>query len=194
MFCFLAIILSLMASLPAHHQSVQSPSNAQVLYVDDDAPSGGDGLTWNSAFRYLQDGLDAARQLPSVNELRVAQGTYLPDHGLNVSVGDQHAFFAAVSGTTLTGGCAGIGSIDPDQRDPDRFRTVLSADLLGNDKPGFINYADNAFVILRIESSSATASFDGIVFQDGWHDVGNNPLQGPVTCDGGTCAFRNCGF
>ena len=34
-----------------------SAAQAIVLYVDDDAPPGGDGLTWNSAYRFLQDAM-----------------------------------------------------------------------------------------------------------------------------------------
>jgi predicted outer membrane repeat protein len=58
-----------------------STANAQTqtLYVDDDAPIGGDGTTWNSAFRELQDALDIANQtLTGTVEIRIAQGTYIP--------------------------------------------------------------------------------------------------------------------
>jgi parallel beta-helix repeat protein len=55
-------------------------ANAQVLYVDDDAPAGGNGLTWNTAYRFLQDALsDAADGGPAVTEIHVGQGTYQPD-------------------------------------------------------------------------------------------------------------------
>jgi hypothetical protein len=49
-----------------------------VLYVDDDAPPAGDGLSWATAYRFLQDALaDAAGG--GVAEIRVAQGVYTPD-------------------------------------------------------------------------------------------------------------------
>ncbi len=48
-----------------------------IIYVDDDAPEGGDGSTWFTAYRDLQDALDAARCLDPV-EIRVADGTYIP--------------------------------------------------------------------------------------------------------------------
>jgi hypothetical protein len=51
-----------------------------VLYVDDDAPPGGDGLSWATACRFLQDGLAvAAASAGTFNEIRVAQGLYTPD-------------------------------------------------------------------------------------------------------------------
>lgn len=50
-----------------------------TLHVDDDAPAGGDGLTWSTAFRDLQDALDIANQaLTGTVEVRIAQGTYIP--------------------------------------------------------------------------------------------------------------------
>jgi hypothetical protein len=58
-----------------------APALAQsTLYADDDAPPGGDGLSWNTAYRFLQDALaDAAASGGAITEIRVAQGTYLPD-------------------------------------------------------------------------------------------------------------------
>jgi predicted outer membrane repeat protein len=54
-------------------------SQTQTLYVDDDAPTGGNGTTWNAAFRELQDALDIANQtLTGTVEIRIAQGTYIP--------------------------------------------------------------------------------------------------------------------
>lgn len=32
-------------------------TQADVIYVDDDAPLGGDGQTWATAFRFLQDAM-----------------------------------------------------------------------------------------------------------------------------------------
>src|SRR5262245_2676144 len=107
-----------------------------TLYVDDNALPGGNGLQWSSAFRRLQDGLDAARLSPRVIEVHVAQGVYRPDQGDQVQPGDKNASFMLVSGTTLRGGYAGFGANDPDERDVTRFPTVLSGDLLENDQPG----------------------------------------------------------
>ncbi|MHC4092314.1 MAG: right-handed parallel beta-helix repeat-containing protein, partial [Planctomycetota bacterium] len=51
-----------------------------ILHVDADAPAGGTGLTWSNAYQFLRDALaDAAAAGGAVNEIRVAQGVYLPD-------------------------------------------------------------------------------------------------------------------
>ena len=51
-------------------------SGQSVMYVDDDAPLGGDGAAWGTAIRYLQDAL---HQAAAGDEIRVAGGRYTPD-------------------------------------------------------------------------------------------------------------------
>ncbi len=49
-----------------------------IRYVDDDALPGGDGVAWNSAYRFLQDALSEAASDATIDEIRVARGTYRP--------------------------------------------------------------------------------------------------------------------
>ena len=49
-----------------------------TIYVDDDALTGGDGASWDTAYRFLQDGLAAAPG-GGISEIHIAQGTYKPD-------------------------------------------------------------------------------------------------------------------
>ena len=103
-----------------------------VIYVDDDAAPNGDGTSWASAYNYLQDGLSAAS---SGYEIRVAQGTYIPDKNSadpNGS-GDRNATFRLKSGVAIIGGYAGLGEPDPNIRDVETYETVLSGDLDGDD-------------------------------------------------------------
>ena len=101
-----------------------------VYYVDVDSSAAGAGASWADAFRYLQDALDKAA---SCDQIRVAQGTYLPDHGAQVELGDREATFQLQSGVTIKGGYAGFGEPDPDARDIDTYETILSGDLHAND-------------------------------------------------------------
>ena len=57
-----------------------------TLYVDDDAPPGGDGASWNAAFDDLQDALTAAAG-GGVSRIFVAQGAYLPDEAGHLDTG-----------------------------------------------------------------------------------------------------------
>jgi hypothetical protein len=83
---------------------------AVTLYVDDDAPPGGDGLTWDTAFRFLQDALAyASAPANGVTDVHIAQGVYKPDHDeLHPDgTGDRNATFllpsSALPGTPDTG-------------------------------------------------------------------------------------------
>jgi hypothetical protein len=152
-----------------------------VLYVDDDAPAGGDGSTWASAFRFLQDALDAARAPASgVSEIRVAQGVYKPDQGANVTPGDVNSPFEMVSGIALRGGYAGLAAADPDQRDFQNFETILSGDLLGNDGPGgsWVNYEDNSLRVMRADNANASTVFEGLTFTASNVDWNIPPING----------------
>ena len=108
-------------------------------YVDDDAPLGGDGTIWDTAFRYLQDALALA---DDDDEVRVAGGTYKPDQDEagNVIPSDRDASFHLISSGMLCGGYAGLADPNnPDVRDIDLYESVLSGDLAGDDGPGFEN-------------------------------------------------------
>jgi hypothetical protein len=172
-------------------------NGATILYVDDDAPAGGDGSAWNSAFRFLQDALDAARKPGSgVTEIRVAQGVYKPDQGANVEPGDVNTPFEMVSGMALRGGYAGIGAPDPDARDFQKFETILSGDLLGNDGPegSWLNYADNSFRVMHAMNPDASTAFEGITFTASNSDPNGPTYGGGLACLNGTALVSDCVF
>ncbi len=50
-----------------------------VLYVDDDADLGGDGLSWDTAYRFLQDALADAAASGEITEIRVDPDEAFPD-------------------------------------------------------------------------------------------------------------------
>ncbi|MBP7052907.1 MAG: right-handed parallel beta-helix repeat-containing protein [Phycisphaerae bacterium] len=107
----------------------------KVIYVDDDAPTGGDGASWTTAYRFLQDALTAAKAAGEAVEIRVAQGTYKADQSAAKPQGtkDRYESFTLVDDLTLLGGYAGIGADDPNARDFEAYETILSGDLTGND-------------------------------------------------------------
>ncbi len=173
--CSAALVL-MMLSGTAGHAAAQAPGNRggkpAVLFVDDDAPPGGDGSGWSAAFRHVQDALATAQRMGQA-EIRVAQGRYLPDRdaGSPTGTGDRLAAFRLLDGVTLLGGHAGLGAADPDERDPARFPSVLSGDLSGNDNPADPStFSDNACHIIESWHNDATAVVDGFVIRDGRAD------------------------
>ena len=142
-----------------------------ALYVDDDAPAGGDGTSWDTAYRFLQDGLADASG-GGVTEIRVAQGTYKPDRDETNpdGTGDREATFQLINGMALMGGYAGLGAKDPDARDIELYETVLSGDLLGNDGPDFQNNDENSYHVLIGPFTKGSPILDGFTVTAGHAD------------------------
>ena len=133
--CWLAILLSPIAV-----------AAGAAIYVDNDS-AGGDGSSWSTAFKYLQDALAVAE---ADDEIRIAHGPYLPDrssanpHGS----GDREATFQLIAGVAIKGGYAGYGAPDPNDRDVTAYETILSGDLAGDDGPDFANNEENTCHII----------------------------------------------
>jgi parallel beta helix pectate lyase-like protein/disaggregatase-related protein len=163
------------------------PIPTRPIYVDDDARGREDGTSWTSAYRFLQDALTEARLATDPVEIRVAQGTYRPDQGLGFTPGNQGASFQLVDGVALKGGCAGLGSPDPDARDIEYHRTVLSGDLEANDPPGdrVLPYPpdptalDNSRCVVRGAYLTEATILDGFVITGGYQWGAIRP-RGPV--------------
>ena len=139
-----------------------------ILFVDDDAPPGGDGTTWKTAYRFLQDALADASG-GGIAEIRVGQGTYTPDRdeANPDGTGDREATFQLVNGVALIGGYAGIGAKDPDDRDSDLYETVLSGDLLGDDEPDFVKNDENSYHVVMIVQAAQQPQLDGFTITGG---------------------------
>jgi len=150
-----------------------------VTFVRPNAPPGGDGLNWASAFVDLYQALtnSVARH---DQEVWVAAGTYRPHTGLPA---DRRRSFAA---SVMYGGFAGTET-RRDQRDPAANETVLSGDIgvAGNN-------GDNS---QQIVYGGDGALIDGFTIRDG------NGLDGVVgtfsgtgVAFGGNATVRNCQF
>lgn len=156
-----------------------APAGASdTLFVDAQAPPGGDGSSWGTAFNDLQLALDAAlRTKPAVDQIWIAEGTYLP----SVRVDDndpRSVMFHLEQELSLLGGFAGSES-SPDERNVADHPTILSGDLQNDDGPDFANRVDNAYHIMWPDSL-ASLELDGLTFRGGnADDSGQWPVHWP---------------
>ncbi len=175
-------------------------SAGTVVYVDDDAPAGGDGASWATAYRFLQDALADAASDGSINAIHVAQGVYWPDRDeiSPVGTGDRTVTFQLLDGLAIRGGYAGIGAPDPEARLIDTYVTVLTGDLSDDDGPGtFDNNVENSYSVLIGSGTGSIAELDGFTITAGNADAPNTePLEqrrgGALVNLTGSPTIRNC--
>ncbi|MGH7244658.1 MAG: hypothetical protein ACREJD_14695 [Phycisphaerales bacterium] len=151
-----------------------------IVYVDQAAPAGGDGSSWDRAFRDIHDAtdlvLDTTLQAPhDLIEIRLAKGVYRPDRGTGNRA---TAFLFAASGELTRNfhvrGCfRGFGASEPDKQDFEE-RTILSGDLQNDDLPGFVNRSDNSFLVASAGLYAVSVLFEGIDVRGGYAALGES--------------------
>ncbi|MEE8129117.1 MAG: right-handed parallel beta-helix repeat-containing protein [Vicinamibacterales bacterium] len=152
-----------------------------IIFVDTDAPGGGDGQSWETAFDDLQSGLALAGE---GTQIWVAQGTYLPDAG----TGNRGATFAIPGGVAVFGGFEGTEQT-LEERDPIAHPTELSGDLAAND-PTIIE--DNTQVIVTVSGGGDVLTptvIDGFTVSGAFNDDAL-PLGGAILHEGGFLEVR----
>ena len=110
--------------------ALTTASEAVIRHVDGGADPGGDGQSWTTALRYLQDALQHPDLAPG-DEIWVAEETYRPDQdAANPDGTGLDATFDLVTGVSVYGGFpAGGGDGTFEIRDPETFVTILSGRL-----------------------------------------------------------------
>jgi hypothetical protein len=108
--------------IPLRNIVAEKVIGSTVIYVDSTATPGGDGKSWSTAYRYLQDALsdayDTYRNFTWKPTIYVAAGVYYPTDSFQIR-----------SHLKLYGGFPAGGGT----RDPARNITVLSGDIDKND-------------------------------------------------------------
>lgn len=141
-------------------------ARGSIVFVDDDAAPGGDGLSWATAFTSLQTAIIEATGDSPITEIRVAAGTYPPDAAM-----DRTATFGLRTGVAIRGGFAGHGAVDPNARDVAQFVSILTGDLAGDDEPvdldPFAGTDENSYHVVTATDVDATAILDGFVVEAG---------------------------
>jgi hypothetical protein len=172
--CFALIAMLCVGAISLRADAQPDPETAIVyVNIDREWPSNDpeDGESWETAYRFLQDGLDKAEFLegnPQIStvEIWVAQGKYRPDQGVNYTLGDPGASFALRNNVGIYGGFDGTESeLEFDERDWELNPTILDGDLDENDdvkiydsETGELvlelnNYSDNSYAVVTAQST-----------------------------------------
>jgi hypothetical protein len=167
--------LSLALLVPLTAAGAQS-----VHHVDSDAPAGGDGASWATAFASLDLGLAGAQ---AGDEVRVAAGVYRP----------AGASFVLAEGVRLRGGFAGLGAADPDEQNVSLHVTTLDGDVAGDDVPFELgqNRGDNVDHVVTVGAGTAECLLEGVTVRGG-HSSSQSVGGACVQMDGGVLRLDRC--
>jgi len=168
-----------------------------IIYVDADANGLNDGSSWADAYNGIQDALAIA--LPG-DEIWVAQGIYRPAGPSSART----ATFQLKNGVVIKGDYAGFDESEPNVRDIQKYETVLSGDLNGNnvlvanledllDEP---TRAENCYHVVTGSGTDLTAVFDGFTITGGNANgiAWPNAIGGGMRNSFGSPTVLNCTF
>ncbi|WP_439556352.1 right-handed parallel beta-helix repeat-containing protein [Dyadobacter sp.] len=162
---------------------------SNVMYVDRNAATSGNGTSWANAMNSLSDAVFMAKSISCISEIHVAQGTYYP-----TSDTDRDSTFTFYrGGLKIYGGYPTGGGTRNIAANP----TILSGDIgVSGDK------TDNSFhiaAIVGLNAASDSLVIDGFNFQDGNADQKDrsatyNGEPTPQSSGGAILAMSNAGF
>jgi len=162
------------------------PRISVIVYVDDDAPNGGDGTSWANAFKYLADALNTCS---APGDVLIAKGIYIPDQNSNNpdGTGNRDAMFQLMNDVIIKGGFAGFGALDPNARNIDLYETILSGDLDGNDIGDLDDpsRSENSYTVVFADGTDTNAVLDGVIITAGNANYMDSHLITPWTETGG---------
>jgi len=178
--------------------AVCTAAAGEVIYVDSDADGFNIGISWEHAIDSLQDALLLAYFSEKPVEIRVAQGIYTPDRGIGIMPGVREASFQLMNGVTIKGGYAANlrgRRGDPDDRDINQYKSILSGDLNADDGPELTNVEENSYHVLMASGTNVTAVLDGFTITGGNAD-GLLPYDhgGGMYNDKSSPTLTNCTF
>lgn len=161
----------------------QPIADGKVVYVNAAAASGGNGTSWPTACRFLQDALDLT---DAGDEVWVAAGTYYPDDGASVTTGDRAASFTLKQDVQVYGGFAG-GEAAIEQRNPVTNATTLSGEI----------WTESIYWSLHVVTLSGNATLNCINVVKGNANGDANPFNrggGIYAPSVGEVAINGCTF
>lgn len=153
----------------------------RILYVAADSPSDGDGFSWATAKRSLQEALLVAGvPCANIRQIWVKSGVYRPDEGS----GERSAAYWLIGGVALYGGFAG-NETSLEQRNLTANPTTLSGDIgVAGDS------SDNSYTVLVAIGASRPIIIDGFVVEGAM----NPGVGGGLYAASSQITLRNCVF
>lgn len=134
---------------------ITCPVTQAILYVDASIASSGDGKSWVTAKKTLQEALFIANQCNKVYAIRIAQGLYKPTTGT-----DRNNTFFIGNKYNLTGGYAPGGG---GSSNPALYPTILEGDIgtMGT-------HTDNSFHVLVVAGFTGNITIEGLQIKNGY--------------------------
>lgn len=163
-------------AVEAQESEVIQPGDVtNYYYVNASIAEPGDGRSWATALRTVQDALAV---VVAADTVLIAAGTYYPDEGAGQTNDDALSTFALVDGAVLMGGfradCAGEAS-DCDRASdarPWEHTTVLSGDIQQNDDAfdGGVDHIQgrNAYRVLTATRLAEGTALHGVTITSGY--------------------------
>jgi predicted outer membrane repeat protein len=157
-------------------------AEAKVYYVNAAVATSGDGSSWATSFKYLQDALAKSAAADSIY---LAKGTYFPDRGAKAKFGNREESFV-LKGQALYGGFAGTEAT-PSQRNLQANLTTLSGAIWDGADGGI-------YWSLHVTRITENSTLDGLIVADGHANGAEAWSYPPVeTYDEGGGCYVNTG-
>jgi PKD domain len=153
--------------------------NADVIYVDGQKATDGDGLSWatakNNLWTVLENLYASYGTAPGRTSVKVKQGTYYPSTS---NADPRKASFRIQINLDVIGGYSGVG----ETRNPRVYKTILSGDIGVKS-----NISDNSYHVVEAgrDVGPGFPSIDGFTISGGnANGTGNDKSGGGVICWG----------
>jgi len=153
-----------------------------VTYVNQLATGDNNGSSWDNAYTSLQIAISTAR----LGEIWVAEGTYLPTHTKDRSIS-----FEVHPKVPLFGGFAAIGTPKWEDRDWEKYPTILSGDIGKKE-----DSSDNTNHVVSLDNRTTfDTTIDGFTISGGNADyAGGGAEVGSAFNPKSVFTFKNCLF
>ncbi len=170
------LTLNLNNNSSANYTYTVIPDVGTTLFVDAAISSSGDGYSWATAFKTLDEALTLAHCSAVFNTINVATGTYKPtkypyNSGVEMTTADvRDVTFHLRDGVALYGGFPNGGGTRNITANP----TILSGDFIGDDTItgsgatiSINNASENAYHVVLSVSDATTTILDGFTVRGG---------------------------